>query len=145
MLTFLWRWHGTMPRQVVMIKLVEILFILYFVSVYNKPSKLKVFVQPVESCLDSLEYTQEEVSSALKNASSGNGSHNVPGKLLKCLANELSPHVTVSFNHILKSGIFLKQWKESYVTTLYRKWNRNCVSPYRSISNIRHLTLVLDV
>ena len=46
---------------------VATLFNLYFVSVYNKSSKQKVFEQPVENGLDSLEFTQEEVSSALKN------------------------------------------------------------------------------
>ena len=68
---------------------------MYFVSVYNKHSILIVFQQPVENGLDSLEFTQEEVSSALRNAGSGNGTDNTPGKLLQCLTNELSPHVTV--------------------------------------------------
>ena len=119
------------------------LFNLYFVSVYNKSSKQKVFEQPVENGLDSLQITQEEVSSALKNASSGNGPDSFPGKLLQCVANELSPHVTVLFNHILKTGIFPKQWKQSYVTPLYKKGNRNCVSSYRPISNLSKLSLVL--
>ena len=52
-------------------------FSLHFVSVYNTPSKRKVFEQPVENSLFSLEVTQEEVSSAL--AGSGNGPDNIPG------------------------------------------------------------------
>ena len=91
-----------------------------------------------------MEFIQEEVSSALKNASSGNGPDNIPGKLLQCLANQLSPHVTVLFNHVLKTGIFPKQWKQSYVTPLYKKGNRNCVSSYRPISNLSKLSLVLE-
>ena len=118
------------------------LFNLYFVSVYNKPSKRKVFEQPVENGLDSLEFTQEENSSALKNASSGNGPDNIPGELLQCLTNELSPHVTVLFNHILKTGIFPKHWKQSYVTPLYKQGSRNCVSSYRLING--KLSLALD-
>ena len=54
------------------------LFNLYFVSVYNKSTKLKVFEQPVENGLDSLEFMHEEVSSALKNACSGNCPDNFP-------------------------------------------------------------------
>ena len=78
----------------------------------------------------------------MNNASSGKGPGNIPDKLLKCLANELLPHVTVLFNHNLRTGIFRKQWKHTYVTPLYKKRNRNCLS-YRPISNFSKLSVVL--
>ena len=131
-----------MPQPVDTIKLQICSICILFQFITNPANK--VFEQPVENGLDSLEFTQEEVSSALKNASSGNGPDNIPGKLLQCLANELSPHVTVLFNHILKTGIFPKQWKQSYVTPLYKNGNRNCVSSYRPISNLSKLFLVLE-
>ena len=108
-----------MPQPVDTIKLQICSIYILFQFITNPANK--VFEQPVENGLDSLEFSQEEVSSALKNASSGNGPDNIPGKLLQCLANELSPHVTVLFNHILKTGNFPKQWKQSYVTPLYKK------------------------
>ena len=43
-----------------------------------------------------------------------------------------------------EAGIFPKQWKQLYVTPLYKKGNRNCVSSYRPISNLSKLCLVLE-
>ena len=78
----------------------------------------------------------------LNNASSGNGPGNILDKLLKCLANELLPHVTVLFNHILRTDIFRKQWKHTYVTPVCKKRNRNCLS-YRPISSFSKVSVVL--
>ena len=60
-----------MPQPVDTIKLQICSIYILFQFITNPANK--VFEQPVENGLDSLEFSQEEVSSALKNASSGNG------------------------------------------------------------------------
>ena len=62
------------------------------------------------------------------------GPDQIPGKLLKELAPQITPVLTTIFNVSIKQGRIPDQWKEALVTPLFKKGNKNKASNYRPIS-----------
>ena len=58
----------------------------------------------------------------------------VPARLLKLLAVEISPCLKLLFSASLHQGIIPQVWKEAIVTALLKKGNRSNPSNYRPIS-----------
>jgi len=62
------------------------------------------------------------------------GPDDIPPKLLKEMAFELSPSLTVLFNSSLKQGKIPHDWKIASVTPIHKKGNRSNPTNYRPIS-----------
>ena len=62
------------------------------------------------------------------------GPDNIPGKLLKELATEVSPILTTIFNASIQQGKIPDQWKEALITPLFKKGERGKASNYRPVS-----------
>ena len=62
------------------------------------------------------------------------GPDGIPSRLLKEVASELSPSITLLFNASLQQGNIPDDWKKALVTPLFKKGNRNNPVNYRPIS-----------
>ena len=62
------------------------------------------------------------------------GPDGIPPRLLKEIANELSPSLTLVFNASLQQGKLPDDWKKAVVTPLFKKGNHNDPANYRPIS-----------
>ena len=62
------------------------------------------------------------------------GPDGIPPRLLKEVANELSPCLTLVFNASLQQGKLPNDWKRAIVAPLFKKNNRNDPVNYRPIS-----------
>ena len=62
------------------------------------------------------------------------GPDNIPCRLLKEAAHELSPVLTDTFTSSLRSGSLPKDWKLAFVAPVFKKWNANEPANYRPIS-----------
>ena len=62
------------------------------------------------------------------------GPDSIPGKLLKELAQEISPALTLIFNASLHQGIKPSQWSKATVVPLFKKGNKGKASNYRPVS-----------
>ena len=110
----------------------------YFASVFTQdtgssPPELGPSPYPD---LELLETTVEEVSTLLKqiDAFKTTGPDGIPPKLLKEMAYELSPSMTLLFNASLKQGIVPHDWKIASVTPLFKKGDRSIPNNYRPVS-----------
>ena len=59
------------------------------------------------------------------------GVDGIPPKLLKEIVNEISIPLAIYFNLSLKEGIVPAEWKETYVTPLFKKGSRSKTDNYR--------------
>ena len=77
-----------------------------------------------------------EVTSLLKQVDpyKATGPDGIPSRLLKEVANELSPCLTLVFNTSLQQGKLPIDWKKAIVTPRFKKGNRNDPVNYRPIS-----------
>ena len=82
------------------------------------------------------EVTQEGVWELLQqiNPHKATGPDNIPGRLLKEGADELTPIFTLLFNSTLHQGKIPNPWKQAHVAPVYKKNNRHDPANYRPIS-----------
>ena len=62
------------------------------------------------------------------------GGDNLPARILKTCAKELSVHLTHLFNSSLGSGVMPSLWKSADITPVHKGDNRKLVENYRSFS-----------
>ena len=62
------------------------------------------------------------------------GGDNLPARILKTCAKELSVHLTHLFNSSLGSGVMPSLWKSANITPVHKGDNRKLVENYRSFS-----------
>ena len=62
------------------------------------------------------------------------GGDNLPARILKTCAKELSVHLTHLFNSSLGSGVMPTLWKSAFITPVHKGDNRKLVENYRSFS-----------
>ena len=90
---------------------------------------------PVEMVLTSLK--QLDINKAT-------GSDGIPVRLLKEIANQIAPSLTMLFNKSLRLGIFPKEWKLANILPIFKKGKRDFVENYRPISLLPVISQVLE-
>jgi hypothetical protein len=80
--------------------------------------------------------TPEAVEVRLRSldASKAQGPDNIPPKVLKVLAKELSAPLSVLFNKSLETGVVPNDWKKADVTAIFKKGNKSEPGDYRPVS-----------
>ena len=68
------------------------------------------------------------------NPSKASGPDEIPGRLLKCLANELAPAITCLFRQSISTGMLPKEWKSAWITPVFKKGSRSDPANYRPVS-----------
>ena len=68
------------------------------------------------------------------NPNKATGPDSIPGKLLKDLAQEISPALTLIFNASLHQGKIPSQWSKATVVPLFKKGDKGKASNYRPVS-----------
>jgi hypothetical protein len=68
------------------------------------------------------------------NLHTATGSDTIPGRLLKELATEITPALTLIFKASLHQGKIPEQWKKPCVTPLFKKEDRGKAANYRPVS-----------
>ena len=79
-----------------------------------------------------IELTEAGITKLLKDIdpSKSTGPDKLPGRLLKLLAPEISPHLLLMFSASLHQGVVPQNWKQAIVTSLFKKVNRKDPSNY---------------
>ena len=62
------------------------------------------------------------------------GPDGLPGRVLKCLSNELAPYFSVLFTKIISSGFLPDDWKTANVVPIFKSGSKHCAENYRPIS-----------
>ena len=91
-------------------------------SPYPDLSNIKVHVQGVVKLLKNL------------NPHKATGPDNLPSRLLKEVADEIAPSLTLLFQATLTQGCIPAVWKEGLITPVFKKGDRSIASNYRPIS-----------
>ena len=99
-----------------------------------------------ESFLNEVVLTQSEVYACLLELDPGkaSGPDNIPAKILKLTAEQISPSICRLFNLSLRLGMMPTAWKEANVTPVFKNGNEACVENYRPISLLCILSKVLE-
>lgn len=72
------------------------------------------------------------------------GPDNIPGRVLRDCAIELTPSLTALFNASLSLGKVPSQWKLANVAPVFKKGDSSCVENYRPISLLSLVSKVLE-
>lgn len=76
--------------------------------------------------------------------SKASGPDNLPGRILKEVAAEISPSITKLFNLSLSMGCFPEQWKLANLTPIHKKDDPTLAQNYRPISLLCILSKVFE-
>ena len=68
------------------------------------------------------------------NHSKASGPDEIPARLLKNLATELTPAITEIFRQSVLTGALPESWKQAWISPVYKKGNRNDPANYRPVS-----------
>ena len=106
------------------------------VFVHDTDISLPEMTQSPYPDLSTIEIDITEVARLLKQIDpfKAAGPDGIPSRLLKEVASELSPSITLLFNASLQQGNIPDDWKKALVTPLFKKGNRNNPVNYRPIS-----------
>ena len=114
----------------------------HFGDVFNKVTG--TFSDFSESTLNRVSIHFDDVKTALENSSLGTGFDNVPGAFLRNSASEITFHVQKLFDSIIISGEYPSQWKNSYITPIFKSGDKCDIKCYRPISILSKLSLVFE-
>ena len=62
------------------------------------------------------------------------GPDKIPCRILKELSQEIAPALTAIFEQSIQSGTLPKDWRQAYISPIFKKGNQNQASNYRPIS-----------
>ncbi len=111
----------------------------FFSSVYTEEPDTGIPVlerKQVDRPLDEIEFTREEVMKKLQKLKidKSPGPDSVHPRLLREVAEEISPALACIFNSSLKSGSLPDDWKTAQVTAIYKKGAKKEPKNYRPVS-----------
>jgi hypothetical protein len=99
-----------------------------------------------EFSLNEIVLTESKVRACLSalDPNKASGPDNIPARILKLTADQISPSICNLFNLSLKLGVMQTAWKEANVTPVFNDGNAACVENYRPISLLCILSKVLE-
>lgn len=89
------------------------------------------------------EHEIDKTIKSLKNCKSA-GPDNINVNILKTLSTKLSPVLTFNFNLCMERGHFPSIFKIASIVPIYKSGSKTCVSNYRPISLLSHLSKILE-
>ena len=109
-----------------------------FTSVFSKEDKNNILTKEgtYYPTVPDITIHQNGVLKLLRNINvhKATGPDQIPGKLWKELATEISPILTTIFSESLGQGRIPDQWKVALITPLFKKGDRGKASNYRPVS-----------
>ena len=101
---------------------------------------------PDSNILTTITVTENEVLTVLRklNIHKAMGPDGLPNHLLKLIADQITPSLTILFNLCLDNGTFPDQWKKANITPVYKKGQKELKSNYRPISLLPAISKVLE-
>ena len=109
-----------------------------FKSVFTKenPESDLRFVGNKTNSIGTLTIQTKGVTKLLQelSPSKASGPDNIPNRILKETATQISPFITKLFNQSLQIGKLPKDWNKANVTPIYKKGNRQDPANYRPVS-----------
>ena len=114
----------------------------HFSNVFNR--SVGIFTDFSPGDFNDVVFGFEEVNAALKLASLGTGLDSIPGLFLRENADNLTFHVYKLFAGIVDSCEYPSQWKDSYVTPIFKSGSKMDISCYRPISILSKLSLIFE-
>ena len=102
----------------------------------NTPEADNMLHGPQYPPIRPLEVSEPGVRKLLRNLNPGKaaGPDEIPARILKELADDLSPAITALLNKSLDSGVLPSTWKDAWVTPIFKKGTRNDPANYRPVS-----------
>ena len=96
--------------------------------------------------LSTIECTQEEIEKLLSTyrLQTATGPDGISSKMLRSMAESISPHLTALFNLSLRLGIVADDWKMSNVTPIHKGGEVSAAANYRPISLLSLVSKVLE-
>ena len=93
-----------------------------------------------------IQVTEEMVRKELLNLNVNKslGPDNIHPRILKELAEHLTEPVTLLFNKTIVNGVIPQDWKEAYVSPIYKKGTRSHAENYRPISLTSILCKIME-
>ena len=114
----------------------------HFSNVFNR--SVGIFTDFSPGDFNDVVFGFEEVNAALKLASLGTGLESIPGLFLRENADNLTFHVYKLFAGIVDSCEYPSQWKDSYVTPIFKSGSKMDISCYRPISILSKPSLIFE-
>jgi len=86
--------------------------------------------------IDQLHFNLEGMSKLLSSldGNKASGPDNIPCRVLKELASEISPIITAICQQSLEIGILPNDWEKAIISPIYKKGNIHLASNYRPVS-----------
>jgi hypothetical protein len=103
---------------------------------YNEPHDNIKELPGSSNIMDNINITERGVHKLLKNLKihKATGPDGIPGRLLKELADELTPVYTLFYQASLGQGIVPQTWKQADVVPIFKKGHKSKASNYRPVS-----------
>ena len=100
---------------------------------------------PMQS-IDQLSVTESDVLRTLKSLDPDKalGPDEIPGRILKVTANQITPSLTRLFNKSLQVGVVPNEWKLANVVPVFKKGEKDRVENYRPISLLCIVSKLLE-
>jgi hypothetical protein len=120
----------------------------FFQSIFNSTLNLPLpnIAQHEDKNLQNITLTEEEVLKELKllNPTKAPGPDNIPTKVIKECAHELTPSITKLFNDSLSMSKVPSAWKTANITPIHKKGDKHTANNYRPISLLPVISKVLE-
>ena len=110
---------------------------IFFTSVFTKETDTwPEFHTPIENTIDTISFTVDKVKSKLTelNSCKSAGVNILHSRILKELSEELSTPLSIIFTKSFIEGSLLQNWKDTVVTPIHQKGEKEFASNYRPIS-----------
>jgi exonuclease III len=120
----------------------------FFQSIFSTKQDLPLpnITEHEDQLLNEITVTEEEVLKELKtlNPTKAPGPDNIPTKVIKECASELTPSITQLFNDSLNLTKVPTAWKTANITPIHKKGNKHTANNYRPISLLPVISKVLE-
>ena len=103
----------------------------------NTSSKLPVFADKMENCLDSIDNKEEDIYLIIKNliSSKAPGWEDISIRMIRMICSKsIAFPLKLLFQSSLEKGIFPGDWEKSNIVPLHKKEDKNLIKNYRPIS-----------